>query len=61
MKYFIKTFGCAANEADSERIAAYFRALQRSINTLRVSYFSSKYYYRNLNVLIDIASNQFVS
>lgn len=24
MKYFIKTFGCAANEADSERIAAYY-------------------------------------
>ena len=26
MKYFIKTFGCAANEADSERIAAYYQA-----------------------------------
>jgi tRNA-2-methylthio-N6-dimethylallyladenosine synthase len=26
MKYFIKTFGCAANEADSERIAAYYKA-----------------------------------
>ena len=26
MKYFIKTFGCAANEADSERIASYNEA-----------------------------------
>ncbi len=26
MKYFIKTFGCAANEADSERIARYYEA-----------------------------------
>lgn len=26
MKYFIKTFGCAANEADSERIAAYYQS-----------------------------------
>lgn len=26
MKYFIKTFGCAANEADSERIASYYEA-----------------------------------
>lgn len=26
MKYYIKTFGCAANEADSERIAAYYKA-----------------------------------
>lgn len=26
MKYFIKTFGCAANEADSERIASYYQA-----------------------------------
>jgi len=26
MKYFIKTFGCAANEADSERIASYCQA-----------------------------------
>ncbi|MBI3385693.1 radical SAM protein [Candidatus Gottesmanbacteria bacterium] len=26
MKYFIKTFGCAANEADSERVAAYYQA-----------------------------------
>ncbi len=26
MKYFIKTFGCAANEADSERIAALYQA-----------------------------------
>src|SRR5512135_2116278 len=26
MKYYIKTFGCAANEADSERIAAYYQA-----------------------------------
>jgi tRNA-2-methylthio-N6-dimethylallyladenosine synthase len=26
MKYYIKTFGCAANEADSERIAAYYEA-----------------------------------
>ncbi|MCL5675744.1 MAG: MiaB/RimO family radical SAM methylthiotransferase [Patescibacteria group bacterium] len=26
MKYFIKTFGCAANEADSERIAASYKA-----------------------------------
>lgn len=26
MKYFIKTFGCAANEADTERIAAYYQA-----------------------------------
>lgn len=26
MKYFIKTFGCAANEADSERIAAFYEA-----------------------------------
>ena len=26
MKYFIVTFGCAANEADSERIAAYYQA-----------------------------------
>lgn len=26
MKYFIKTFGCAANVADSERIAAYYEA-----------------------------------
>lgn len=26
MKYFIKTFGCAANEADSERVAAYYVA-----------------------------------
>ncbi|MBI5619840.1 MiaB/RimO family radical SAM methylthiotransferase [Candidatus Gottesmanbacteria bacterium] len=26
MKYFIKTFGCAANEADSERIASYYKA-----------------------------------
>ncbi len=26
MKYFIKTFGCAANEADSERVAAYYEA-----------------------------------
>ena len=26
MKYFIKTFGCAANEADSERIAALYKA-----------------------------------
>ena len=26
MKYFIKTFGCQQNEADSERIAAYFQA-----------------------------------
>ncbi|MDP3955014.1 MAG: MiaB/RimO family radical SAM methylthiotransferase [bacterium] len=24
MKYFIKTFGCAANEADAERIAGYY-------------------------------------
>lgn len=24
MKYFIKTFGCAANEADSERITGYY-------------------------------------
>lgn len=24
MKYFIKTFGCAANEADSERISAFY-------------------------------------
>jgi len=26
MKYFIKTFGCAANEADSERIAALYES-----------------------------------
>ncbi len=26
MKYFIKTFGCAANEADSERIASYYES-----------------------------------
>lgn len=26
MKYWIVTFGCAANEADSERVAAYYRA-----------------------------------
>lgn len=26
MKYFIVTFGCAANEADSERIASYYQA-----------------------------------
>ena len=26
MKYFIKTFGCAANEADSERIARYYES-----------------------------------
>lgn len=26
MKYWIVTFGCAANEADSERIAAYYEA-----------------------------------
>ncbi|HLD24404.1 MAG TPA: MiaB/RimO family radical SAM methylthiotransferase [Patescibacteria group bacterium] len=26
MRYFIKTFGCAANEADSERVAAYYEA-----------------------------------
>ncbi len=26
MKYCIKTFGCAANEADSERVAAYYEA-----------------------------------
>ncbi len=26
MRYFIKTFGCAANEADSERIAALYEA-----------------------------------
>ncbi len=26
MKYYIKTFGCAANEADSERIAAFYEA-----------------------------------
>ena len=26
MKYFIKTFGCAANEADSERVAAFYEA-----------------------------------
>lgn len=26
MKYFIVTFGCAANEADSERIARYYEA-----------------------------------
>lgn len=26
MKYYIKTFGCAANEADSERIAAFYQA-----------------------------------
>jgi tRNA A37 methylthiotransferase MiaB len=26
MKYYIKTFGCAANEADSERIAALYEA-----------------------------------
>ncbi len=26
MKYFIQTFGCAANEADSERIASYYKA-----------------------------------
>ena len=26
MKYHIVTFGCAANEADSERIAAYYKA-----------------------------------
>ncbi len=26
MKYYIKTFGCQQNEADSERIASYFKA-----------------------------------
>lgn len=26
MKYFIKTFGCSQNEADSERVAAYYEA-----------------------------------
>lgn len=26
MKYFIKTFGCAANEADSERIASFYKS-----------------------------------
>src|SRR5260221_12900452 len=26
MKYFIKTFGCAANVADSERIASYYQS-----------------------------------
>ncbi len=26
MRYWITTFGCAANEADSERIASYYRA-----------------------------------
>lgn len=26
MKYYIKTFGCAANEADSERVAAFYEA-----------------------------------
>lgn len=26
MKYYIKTFGCAANEADSERVAALYKA-----------------------------------
>lgn len=26
MKYYIKTFGCAANEADSERVAALYEA-----------------------------------
>lgn len=26
MKYYIKTFGCAANEADSERIASLYRS-----------------------------------
>ena len=24
MKYFIKTFGCQANEADSEKLASFF-------------------------------------
>jgi tRNA-2-methylthio-N6-dimethylallyladenosine synthase len=37
MKYFIKTFGCAANEADSERIASYYQSRgytkARSINS----------------------------
>lgn len=26
MKYFIKTFGCAANEADSERVGSYYQS-----------------------------------
>ncbi len=26
MKYYIKTFGCAANEADSERLASYYQS-----------------------------------
>lgn len=26
MKYYIKTFGCAANEADSERVAAFYKS-----------------------------------
>jgi len=26
MKYYIKTFGCAANEADSERIASFYQS-----------------------------------
>ena len=26
MKYYIKTFGCAANEADSERIASFYKS-----------------------------------
>ena len=26
MKYWIVTFGCAANEADSERIAALYKS-----------------------------------
>ena len=26
MKFFVKTFGCAANEADSERVAALYQS-----------------------------------
>lgn len=36
MKYFIRTFGCAANEIDSKRIASYYEArgytLAKTIN-----------------------------
>ena len=40
MKYFIKTFGCQQNKADSERIEAVFRArgMQLALNYEQANY-----------------------
>lgn len=55
MKYFIKTFGCQQNKADSERISAAFKA--RGMNPAR-SYVDADYIVINTCMIRESAENR---